>query len=971
MYTILITIFLLFTFNISSYADETPRYKQLYNTARQLEQTGNIQQALKNYEQAFQLTQVSAPKKAAAIAFWIGQLYSQQTNLPQAFHYHQRALTLRQQHFGSQHKAVAVSLNAVAGLYFKKNDFLQAQQYYQQALAIIKKNKGAKHRQTAIYLNNLAEISRELGDYEQAQNLLLRALDIDTQHYGEHHPRHAIRLSNLAEVYRLQGHYKQAKNLLDKAIVIDSAAVKKQENDPLNLAIRFNNLGQFYRTIGAYEKAIKAYQQALTGFEKHAGIHDPRTAVIYNNLAWVYQLTVKTQKAEDYYHRALASAEKNYTSPHTDTARYLNNLALLYVEQEKFTQAEKHYKRALTIWRHIYSDFHPNIASTLHNLAKLYRALGNYPEAEKRLQQALVIAQSAGQPELLWAIQDNYSRLFAQQQQYHAAIFFAKQAVNTLQKLRINVAQMDKELQRLFLHSKMPVYRHLTNLLINQGRLSEAQQVMMMIKEEEYFDFIRRGEQSNVRTLTAGFTSQEQLWVARVEKIYQRLLTIGAQLRRLESKFTLTNSEKQQQQQLYQELSTTQAAFNFYIKTLKKSLQTDSAWGKNQIIETICQKGGETAVASSSLEAERSYNKNVKALQAVLKTLGHDVVLVQYFITDDKLRMILTTPTQQFCRESLVNRQDLNQHISRFRQAMQILRKRPYRAAYQLYQLVFAPIAEDIEQAGGKMLMFSLDGQLRYIPMAALYDGKQYLVEKYAMTMFTEAARDKIRDLPPTVWHLAGLGLTRSLHNFNPLPAVKTELDNIIRQDEADTSGLLSGDIYLNDAFTAKQLQQSLKSTYSVLHVASHFVFQTGTDEDSYLLLGDGNLLTLADIKQGYDFGSLDLLTLSACQTGVGARANGREIEGFAALAQKQGAKSVIATLWSVNDEGTGDFMQYFYKIHTEEAGLTKAHAMRRAQLAFIYAGRQGQVEKGTKLYPRYYRHPYYWAPFILMGNWL
>jgi len=967
---ILITFFLFFTFNINSYA-ETSSYKKLYKAARQLEQAGDIKQALIKYEQAFQLSQASAPKKAAAIAFWLGQLHSQQTNLPQAFHYHQRALTLRQQHFGIQHNAVAVSLNAVAGLYFKKNDFLQAQQHYQQALTIIEKNRGAKHRQTAIYLNNLAEVARELGDYTQAQKLLLRALEIDTQHYGEQHPRHAIRLNNLAEVYRLQGHYKQAKNLLDKAVEIDSTAVKKQENDPLNLAIRFNNLGQFYRTIGAYEKAIEAYQQALAGFEKHAGIHDPRTAVIYNNLAWVYQLTVQTQKAENYYNRALANAEKNYSTPHTDTARYLNNLALLYVEQEKFTQAEKYYQRALKIWRHIYSDFHPNIASTLHNLAKLYRVLGNYPEAEKRLQQALVIAQSAGQPELLWAIQDNYSHLFAQQQQYHAAIFFAKQAVNTLQKLRINVAQMDKELQRLFLHSKMPVYRHLTNLLINQGRLSEAQQVMMMIKEEEYFDFIRRGQPSNVRTLTAGFTSQEQLWVKRVEKIYQRLLSIGEQLRHLENKFTLSNSEKQQQQQLYQELSAAQAAFNFYIKTLKKSLQTDTAWGKNQVIETICQKEGDSVATPPPAKTKRSYDKNVKALQKVLETLGHDVVLVQYFIGDDKLRMILTTATRQFCRESLISRQDLNQQISRFRQAMQILRKRPHRVAYQLYQLVFAPIAEDIEKAGGKMLMFSLDGQLRYIPMAALYDGKQYLVEKYAMTMFTEAARDKIRDLPPTVWHLAGLGLTRALHNFNPLPAVETELDNIIRQDEADASGLLSGDIYLNDAFTAQQLQQSLQSTYSVLHVASHFVFQTGTDEDSYLLLGDGNLLTLADIKQGYNFGSLDLLTLSACQTGVGARANGREIEGFAALAQKQGAKSVIATLWSVNDEGTGDFMQYFYKIHTEEAGLTKAQAMRRAQLAFIYAGRKKTLQKGTKLYPRYYTHPYYWAPFILMGNWL
>ena len=173
---------------------------------------------------------------------------------------------------------------------------------------------------------------------------------------------------------------------------------------------------------------------------------------------------------------------------------------------------------------------------------------------------------------------------------------------------------------------------------------------------------------------------------------------------------------------------------------------------------------------------------------------------------------------------------------------------------------------------------------------------------------------------------------------------------------------------------------------YPVVHLASHFVFRSGNEENSYLMLGDDQQLTLAYIRdEDFDLGALELLTLSACNTAMGG--NGSEIEGFGALAQNQGAKSVLATLWEVADESTGSFMGEFYRIWEAE-DLTKAEALRRVQLAFISgaikpamrdAGVQRSVgcltcdtaeEEATPAITDY-RHPYYWAPFILMGNWL
>jgi CHAT domain-containing protein len=168
----------------------------------------------------------------------------------------------------------------------------------------------------------------------------------------------------------------------------------------------------------------------------------------------------------------------------------------------------------------------------------------------------------------------------------------------------------------------------------------------------------------------------------------------------------------------------------------------------------------------------------------------------------------------------------------------------------------------------------------------------------------------------------------------------------------------ISGRILLDEDFTQKTFTQALNEEKPIVHLASHFKFNSGTTDDSFLLLGDGERLTLKAIDTGsVAFVNVNLLTLSACDTAVvvGERA-GREVEGFGVLAQKRGAKTVIATLWKIADGSTGDFMSTFYT-NLKESGITKAEALRRTQLAFIeYAG---------------FSHPFYWAPFILMGNWL
>lgn len=327
---------------------------------------------------------------------------------------------------------------------------------------------------------------------------------------------------------------------------------------------------------------------------------------------------------------------------------------------------------------------------------------------------------------------------------------------------------------------------------------------------------------------------------------------------------------------------------------------------------------------------------------------------------EDRLHIILTTPQVQLVREATVSASELNRTIQAYREVLQNPARDPLPLAQSLYRWLIGPVAADLQQAGAQTLMVSLDGSLRYLPLAALHDGSVYMVERYALAIYTEAAKDRLKDRATPRWRLAGLGLTREVEGFSALPSVKEELEGIVR------SGALPGEVWLDDQFTAERLRDVLDKRPPVLHIASHFVFRPGAEANSFLLLGDGSHVSLAELKR-YRFRGVDLITLSACDTAVGGGkdVNGREIEGFGALAQRQGAKGVLATLWPVADSSTGRFMQTFCRIRQADAGISKAEALRRTQTEFL---RETGAAPGVGLS---LRHPFFWAPFILMGNWL
>jgi CHAT domain-containing protein len=285
-----------------------------------------------------------------------------------------------------------------------------------------------------------------------------------------------------------------------------------------------------------------------------------------------------------------------------------------------------------------------------------------------------------------------------------------------------------------------------------------------------------------------------------------------------------------------------------------------------------------------------------------------------------------------------------------------------------LFRLLIEPVAPLLSAADVQHLVLVPDDILRYVPFAALDDGEHYLVESYALSIATPAGQLIGLGARP-LRSAAAFGVSRTPDGRAPLPNVSIELHRVVQVSAADRNGVLPGVILLDRDFTRASATRVLARGYPVVHIASHFVFRPGSLADSYLLLGDGTHLTLDVIKDaGLPLNGVELLALSACDTAVGElTADGRELESFAALAQRQGVRSVLATLWAVPDLSTSIAMARFYRrlAGGRDSLGARAEALQDAQLLLL----KGPVATpaGPSAARSPYADPFFWAGFTLL----
>ncbi|HYX12821.1 MAG TPA: CHAT domain-containing protein [Nostoc sp.] len=344
-------------------------------------------------------------------------------------------------------------------------------------------------------------------------------------------------------------------------------------------------------------------------------------------------------------------------------------------------------------------------------------------------------------------------------------------------------------------------------------------------------------------------------------------------------------------------------------------------------------------------------------LDPVVDKKDQRAAVIYPIILPDRLDVILKLPNQELRHyKTVIAQNDVEKTIAQLRKNLLNVTAtaRVQQQSQQIYDWLIRPAQTELVNSGIKTLVFVLDGDLRNIPMAVLYDKQQkkYLVEKYAI-----ALTPGLQLLDPKPLRQIQLNaLTAGVSEKRPVEGKEfPELQNVPRELKEIKSEVSKSEELLNQQFTQTNLQNKLQTVpFSVVHLATHGEFSSDA-EKTFILTWDklvkvkefDNLLRVSDKNR---FSSIELLVLSACQTAEGDK---RAALGLAGIAMRAGVRSTLATLWSIDDRSTADVMSEFYR--QLKAGANKAEALQSAQLA-VFA-----KEKA----------PYFWAPYVLVGNWL
>ena len=301
-------------------------------------------------------------------------------------------------------------------------------------------------------------------------------------------------------------------------------------------------------------------------------------------------------------------------------------------------------------------------------------------------------------------------------------------------------------------------------------------------------------------------------------------------------------------------------------------------------------------------------------------------------------------------------------------------------------------------RANGRVptLLWSLDGVMRYLPMAALYDGHRYMVERFNNVLFTPESYGHMTiaaGANSAGLRVLAMGLSKSL--WRSAAASRCDAGTGCRGPRSCGAGIAwphgrKAAVQRTVHLAALKTELGAGNSFPVVHIASHFVEEMGSGDEPYLMLGgenagtaEGYALTLSRMEDStISFHGTRLLTLSACSTAKGDVAkDGLEMDSLGMIAQQKDAEAVLATLWDVNDASTSRLMSDFYARWVKDPSSGKAEALRQAQLAFLQApdasstaggGRGVEVvqESTPAAHDMGYSHPFYWAPFVLIGNY-
>lgn len=982
---------------------------------------GNREKALSYYEQELLLARkIDEPKDIATTLNNMGVAYSRLNKKQKALECYEESLLLRQKI--NDYSGQGMTLNNMGELYFRSLEIQKGLEKFGEARQAFKIAGDVKGEILA--LDNIIDAYFLLDEKQSALDSLLEALSV-IQKTGNHSSE-AETLNLIGMTYSSLGYRQDALKYLNQLLRLHDEKLK----DPKGKAQTLNNLGTVYLALGFYRDAWDKFNAALPLMQQASDIAGRGT--VLNNIGEFYLLLGNEKKALEYYQKALAVLEQgNFPVFQGQT---LNNIAVVYKHSNQNETALEYYKRALALFQK--ADDAENVAVALNNIGVVYITLRDYGNALEHFDPALKIINQIDNPQMKASTVLNFGvvglrmgfrkealdsfqislsiereigniageaeklywlMLYWQQEAPRLAIFYGKRAINKYQELRQSIHKLDKETKTVYLKKIESTYRLLIEGLIIHGRVAEAERIVAMLKDEEYYDYFRNEYGVSSELLAKlPLSPEEETALKRDEELGNRIRSLSRErekLRRESKKYPDGLFPHQTRlNEVIKQLTAANNNFKVFLDELKTKFEP---------------------------KEEKPFQIE-SPTQALLKELNQPrTAIITTIVGENRLSLILSTmnaPPRAILVETKAEK--IEKLAAEFRNAVKDKSIPPQMAGLRLYKELFpAALQKELAATRVENLVWSLDGALRYVPIAALWDGKRYLVERYSNSVITLAGKNnlKLADSRRATWKALGVGMSKQVvvkesdgqsRTFVALEAVPEELCGVVNDPEKalrcgallkGRKGVFRGNILQDEGeFTLSAFSAALERKYQIVHIASHFTLNAGNETDSYLLLGgEDRRLNLATLRKDFKtkLVGLELLVLSACNTAMslGLNSNGVEIESFSALAQNQGAKTVVASLWAVADPSTRDLMTEFYHQLQIDRRRGKADALRRAQMAFLQGKykpgeiplwRRSPSEKiilnGSQARPQSfkrddkapYAHPYYWSPFILTGNW-
>ncbi len=755
--------------------------------------------------------------------------------------------------------------------------------------------------------------------------------------------------SKLFEALSLLGSTSTLVGYLDKAIdSYQKLRVLAQENkDLLEEARVLEKLGNSYMLEGSYEKAFDTLQQGIVIARK---VDNPLIeGNILRGLGGAYFALGSYRRSLDYQQQSLIIARR--IKDQELEGKVLGELSTIYIGLGDSSQAISYANQSLAMMRGIKNQLGEGNALRILGLATSLS--GGHDRAIEYFKQGLEVLQEVGDRlgsaitlrELGFAyfrqgkndlalnycnkslaVQQNISgnsekpntlsciaQVFEKKNDPQAIIFY-KQLIIIREGIRQTIKVLPLDLQKSYVATSLSDYSALSTLLVAQGKISEAEQINTLVKPTEDSGGIALASRGDKPSVSVGLTSIE----TQITEKYGSLITFGAKLE---------ECRKTQCPQLVQLLQQRDQLLRQYDESI------------NAIAQSIRKRTDQQELPKAAVQSA--------ALQSLTEAQPGTVVIYS-LVLEDKIWLLWASKGNVIRKVAVsVTRKQLSKVVLRFRESIQDRFSPDFLSSgRELYELLIKPLEQELETNKVRHLVFAPDNILRSIPMSALFDGKRYLIERYSISYILSAELTDLGTRPSlNKGSVLALGVSQASSGFAPLPYVRQEIQQI--QNIFPASQVL-----LDQALSLRSLEKNL-SNHRIIHLATHGSFLSGNPKESFLLLGTGEKLTLSEIES-LRFRNTDLVVLSAAQTALGGvDQDGIEIPSMSYFFLKGGAKAVIASLWNVDDQSTSKLMTRFYQ--SLASGQTKAEALRQAQLSLLTDG----------------SHPFFWAPFVLVGNWL